>query len=185
MNDWLILEKFEYYDVLKFKEIIDTAIIQNNIQSVTCEKSTTGINSQQYDLMNCLMSISDVRFKVQNKVELALKQNNVINENSRLNIKSAWTVLGFENCFHTIHKHNLKCEANHVSTVTYLNLPENDKNRPGSFYAILKDNLGENTDFNHDPQFGEIIIFPVWVYHGTYPQGRGLRQTLNMDFEVI
>jgi len=185
MNDWLILEKFEHYDSLKFKEIIDNAVVKHNIQSITYGKSTTGINSKQYDLMSCLESIHDVKLKIQDKIVYSLKKNNFVSKESQLNIKSAWTVLGFENCFHTIHKHNLKYMSNHISTVTYLNLPENDENRPGNFYAILRDDMGENYDFNHNPSLGEIMIFPVWIYHGTYPQGKGLRQTLNMDFEII
>ena len=64
----LILEKFEYSDYSKFKECIDNAVVKNNIQSMTQGKSTTGINSKQYDLMNCLTDIYDTVIKIQNKV---------------------------------------------------------------------------------------------------------------------
>jgi hypothetical protein len=185
MNDWLILEKFEYSDYSKFKECIDNAIVKNNIQSITQGKSTTGINSKQYDLMNCLTDIYDTVIKIQNKVEYNLKKNNFIDKNSKLKAISAWTILGYKNCFHTMHQHNSKLKLNHIASSTYISLPQNDENHPGNFYAILKDIFGENDYFEHDPKLGEIIIFPIWLYHGTYPQGEGLRQTLNVDFEII
>jgi hypothetical protein len=185
LTDWLIIEKFEFSDTLFFKNEVNRIIVEKKIENNIQGKSTTGINCEQYDLFQYSNDIQIVIDKIKYKIETSLKENNFISQNLSLQIKSAWVVLGFENCFHTIHKHNSKCYSNHISTVTYLNLPENDKNRSGNFYAILRDNENENNDYHHSPELGEIIMFPVWVYHGTYPQGKGLRQTLNMDFEVV
>ena len=65
-----------------------------------------------------------------------------------------------------------------------------------NYEIYKKDNLGrglglfwqldkENFNFIHFPKVGDILIFPNWVYHGTEPQAIGLRQTLNLDFEIV
>ena len=35
------------------------------------------------------------------------------------------------------------------------------------------------------PKLGDLIIMPIHIFHGAYPQSKGTRQTLNMDFEVV
>lgn len=93
---------------------------------------------------------------------------------------SAWTVLGKENSYHTVHNHNKK-NLNYISTVTYLNVPKKDK---GLFYYFFQNE--ENLEHRIiEPYKNMVIIMPSWIYHGVYPQGKGLRQTLNLDFEYI
>ena len=35
-----------------------------------------------------------------------------------------------------------------------------------------------------NPEVGKLLIFPDWVLHGTYPQTKGTRQTLNVDYKL-
>ena len=97
---------------------------------------------------------------------------------NNLKLLSAWTVLGYKNTYHTLHRHNSK--KNHVSSVIYLKVPKSDKH---SFYYLHQQNE-EIFCERLNPKEGNIFIFPVWLWHGVYPQSeRGLRQTLNLDFE--
>jgi len=191
-DDWFILEHCDANDVLTIKGSIDNIIDDYKITSSILNKSTRGVNAEQYDLLPYLHDdarygiplINIIKHKVQEALNRPVKK-----------LKAAWTVLGYENSFHTIHNHNPKKIFNNtstnspygVSTVTYLNLPYigNDDHRTGDFYAIIQDSNKENLKFVHSPKIGDILIFPIWVYHGTVPQSDGLRQTLSLDFELI
>ena len=177
-DDWLIVDNFSKDQVLLFKNSINKLIDNFNLKSDITGKSTKGLNAQQFDLFQHITDISHVVKIVQTKVENVLLQK-------IKSVKSAWTVLGYENSFHTVHKHNTKIFNSHVATVTYLNMPnEYDEHRTGNFYAILQDANKVNFNFLHEPKEGDILIFPVWVYHGTMPQPKGLRHTLSIDFEL-
>jgi hypothetical protein len=120
--------------------------------------------------------------KIKNLIETLIKKN--LNKNFNINcdlkLMSAWTVLGKENSYHTVHNHNKK-NLNYVSTVTYLNVPKKDK---GLFYYFFQNE--ENLEHKIiEPNKNMVVIMPSWIYHGVYPQGKGLRQTLNLDFEYI
>jgi len=94
-----------------------------------------------------------------------------------LNLASSWTVLGKRGSYHTCHKHNTNKD---VSTVLYLETPQtNDERDEGIFYFVINNEVHELV-----PKKGRLLIFPVTMYHGVYPQGDGLRQTLNMDFSL-
>ena len=74
-----------------------------------------------------------------------------------------------------------KKNLNYISTVTYLNVPKKDK---GLFYYFFQNE--ENLEHRIiEPSKNMVVIMPSWIYHGVYPQGKGLRQTLNLDFEYI
>jgi len=90
-----------------------------------------------------------------------------------------WTVEGQEHSYHTLHRHGkpeLRCNDN-LSTVLYLNVPKVG----GEFYFILEKNTGIETHVIK-PKVGDLLLFPWSVYHGVYPQGPGLRKTVNMDY---
>ena len=185
-SDWVIIEKFNIDDVLFLKKSVNSIVRNFNIGSCTHNKSTRGENVKQHDLFQYL---HDPRYGLPllNKIKLKI-QNALLCENKtikQINLKSAWTVLGYENSFHAIHRHNQK-KYNHFASIIYLNVPDiNDSYRTGEFYAILQDSKKENFKFTHSPKVGDILIFPNWVYHGTVPQSVGLRQTLNIDFELL
>ena len=61
----------------------------------------------------------------------------------------------------------------------YINVPE--KYPKGEFYCLIeKDNDTILRCFK--PKVGDLFIFPWTLYHGVYPQGPGLRKTINCDF---
>ena len=187
-SDWILVEKINMDDVLFLKKSVSTLVRNFNIESCKHNKSTKGENAKQYDLFNYL---HDPRYGIQllNKIKFEIQKSlvreNKMDTHKQLNLKSAWTVLGYENSFHTIHRHNQRA-CNHIATIIYLSVPEVvDSIRSGAFYAILQDSDKENFNFIHFPKVGDILIFPNWVYHGTEPQAIGLRQTLNLDFEIV
>ena len=96
----------------------------------------------------------------------------------------AWSVEGYEGSYHRMHRHGKKGNDhirnnNDISTVLYLNVP--DKDPKGQFYFLLEKEDGVKFDCIN-PEVGDLIIFPWSVYHGVYPQGPGLRKTINFDF---
>jgi len=98
-----------------------------------------------------------------------------------------WTVYGQENSYHKLHYHinfkNTNKALNHISTVTYLSVAEKNIHQSGNFHFVyLKNNQVCYEEI--DAKKGNILIMPVRIWHGSYPQGKGLRQTLNLDFEI-
>jgi hypothetical protein len=176
MKDWII---YKNINVEGYKDIIDN-ILTEDIYIERGEYSTRGYNSMQYWLSSKKDLFTPIQDKVKNEIKSELKEFKI----DHLNLLSAWTVLGQENSYHTLHYHNKP--INHISTVLYLDVPpEPTLDQPGDFYFLLKD---ENKDIHYNqirPKVGDLIIMPVHTWHGAYPQAKGLRQTLNMDFEVI
>jgi len=173
-KDWLTIDNIKtnilINKILKTKE-------KENISNL----STKGKKSIQYTLTNEFNKENNL-IKIRNLIETLIKKN--LNKNFNINcdlkLMSAWTVLGKENSYHTVHNHNKK-NLNYVSTVTYLNVPKKDK---GLFYYFFQNE--ENLEHRIiEPNKNMVIIMPSWIYHGVYPQGKGLRQTLNLDFEYI
>ena len=172
MNDWMIIDSINTKPFLKMvkKTIEDMSPI-----SLT-HKSTTGKNAKQYPLFDRLKHHTMIN-KVKKIISLNLEKHLGYKINN-LKLLSAWTVLGYKNTYHTLHRHNSK--KNHVSSVIYLKVPKSDKH---SFYYLHQQNE-EIFCERLNPKEGNIFIFPVWLWHGVYPQSeRGLRQTLNLDFE--
>jgi len=104
---------------------------------------------------------------------------------NKLDYVHLWTVEGSEHSYHRIHRHCNKPEDEHIrfdeciSTVLYVNVPEKDPK--GEFYCLIeKDN--DTLLRCIKPVIGDLFIFPWTLYHGVYPQGPGLRKTINCDF---
>lgn len=161
-------------DYIKTK--IDSVIQYNNINSSTEYKSTKGEDSYQFDLFHYTDQFQDVIDHIKNVTMFSLNkfQNNKLKD---LSIVSSWTVIGNHGSYHEIHRHN-DATHDHVCTVLYLSTSEPDKNNSGSFFAIVNNDV-----VTHQPSAGDLLIFPVNLLHGTYPQGNGVRQTLSNDFQ--
>lgn len=97
---------------------------------------------------------------------------NLIPKNST--VYNIWSCIGSEGCYHELHTHS-KDKENKEAMILYLNVSDQD----GNFIYI--DN---NKEVNIKPEIGMKISFPVDTLHGSKPQGKGLRQTLNIDYEV-
>ena len=74
----------------------------------------------------------------------------------------------------TICRHH--CTADFLCTVLFLDT-SGISTPNGDFYAILNNDV-----YQYSPQKGDLLIFTSDVCHGTYPQVKGLRHTLNLDF---
>jgi hypothetical protein len=155
-------------DTTKQKELIDQLIAENNIEPLDLSNKST-VHGVQYDLFAYIDRFDKVVAQIQKTIFKFLRVETAP--------VSAWTVLGEEGGYHTCHKHN---DNDDISTVLYLAVPEETNDKQGAIYFFA-----ENYLTVHIPKPGELLIFPVTMHHGTYPQGKGLRQTLNIDFKRL
>jgi hypothetical protein len=141
-------------------------------------KSTQGINSFQIELTN-----------IDELSKLFLKAMKGVIEINNLKPTSCWSVSGDEGSYHRIHRHlpfkgeNVE-KTNRISTVLYLDVPSKTKIADGDFYFVIKEN-NEIKSYSIEPKVGDFIVMSANVFHGTYPQSKGLRRTLNMDFIYV
>jgi hypothetical protein len=175
-DDWIVIYNI---DTKKLSTYVNNKIKKIKEENLKI-KSTRGLESKQY----CLLSTFKKDYK---KIE-PIKEKIIYYINKAFNKKinpvllSAWTVLGKKNGYHLPHKHN-GYDRPHVATVLYLNTPKHTDDEAGNFYWFFrKDN--EIQLHHHKPRQGDLIIFPIWVWHGSVPQNDGLRQTLNLDFKI-
>jgi hypothetical protein len=107
-------------------------------------------------------------------------------EINNLKPTSCWSVSGDEGSYHRIHRHlpfngeNVE-KTNRISTILYLDVPSKTKIADGDFYFVIKED-DEIRSYSIEPKVGDFIVMSANVFHGTYPQSKGLRRTLNMDF---
>ena len=176
MQDFLMINKNwiinKQIDTKNFNSLINSYLKEKIDIS---EKSTKGNYSEQYDLFKYKDELKVVIEEIKNHLK---KIDNTV----LYNLVAAWTVIGKENSYHTVHRHNQK--VNHIATVLYLNVPKKNIHQSGDFYYFLNDN--NNISHNRiSPNEGTFIVMPIDLLHGAYPQPKGIRQTLNMDFEII
>ena len=106
-----------------------------------------------------------------------------------LHQKSAWTIIGEEGSYHTIHNHSVST-MDEISTVLYLNVPESKcEDKSNYIFLVLHTDPSNHfttkgcPSFHHiKPEVGKVLIFPHHIPHGTYPQTKGIRQTFNIDY---
>ena len=186
-KDWLLIDRV---DISEINSAIDKIIKDYDVELVK-EVSTHGENSKQFRLTKYLQNHAVSKI-VKDKISILL--NNKFNCKTNLNLVSAWTVKGQEHGYHVLHKHDYSIRSHiyedktmHIASVIYLNMPkpkkESSTRETNNFYCVLNRN-GETGYYTYKPVVGDIIVFPIWLWHGAYPQSKGLRQTLNMDFEV-
>lgn len=194
-SNWIIED---YIEESLVNEIAN--IIEKNLGNLFCDKegySTTGKNANQYWFTNARHNIDykgkeflDFKKKYKEQIFNRLKKSNLLSEklNLKLNDNSSWTVIGQENSYHTVHCH---CEGrtDGISTVLYLKTPNSKVSLSDNKIFLVMNSCPENPFYenkpgivNIDPEVGKVIIFPNWIYHGTYPQSKGIRQTFNIDY---
>ncbi len=147
--------------------------------NVNCDllksKSTQGVNSSQIELIN-----------ISKLSKLFLEAMKDLIEINNLKPTSCWSVSGDEGSYHRIHRHlpfngeNVE-KTNRISTILYLDVPSKTKIADGDFYFVIKED-DEIRSYSIEPKVGDFIVMSANVFHGTYPQSKGLRRTLNMDF---
>jgi hypothetical protein len=174
MNDWLIVDKIEIESIKKF--VITNTDKSNKIDLKS--KSTVGKKSKQYNLLNKVKN-TFLEKKIKNKIKKLLKTS------KSLEILNAWTVIGEEGSYHKLHNHFSNLDKNIICSVIYLETPKKENNENGNFYCAYKDKYKQVQYFSHKPEKGDIIVFPSWLLHGVYPQDKGLRRSLNIDFKIV
>ena len=169
-TNWIVNKEI---DIRNFDSIINNTLIE---EVDLLKKSTRGFSAKQYDLYN-----HKDKFKV--VIDDIKRELRKIDNSVNYNLVSAWTVIGEENSYHTVHRHN-EANVNHIATVLYLKVPKSNTHQTGNFYYFLNEN--DNVSYGLvAPKKGTFIVMPINLLHGSYPQAKGIRQTLNMDFEIV
>ena len=180
MEDWIENHRLESTD--KIISEINEIIQKHNIESNTDGKSTTGSNSSQYELGSHIkeFSFAEPLAKI---VESTLQRKDLLSSSEKVEICNLWAVYGGHGAFHRIHRHN-ELGVKHYSMVVYTHVDQSEDEISGAFFAVLNTE-GENDFIEFAPETGDILIFPVWICHGTYPQSSQKRITLNLDFKTV
>lgn len=183
--------------------------IDNNKENFICNKkglSTKGKNSKQYWIHQppLIKYLNNDNYKcIENYIRAIIYQsivkNNILEqiENAmgkkyELFHSNSWSVTGEEGGYHLIHSHheNPLC----LSSVLYTKVPDknilsNDEfdNMSGNIFFVMNslfDNIynKKSKTIHILPSVGKLLIFPSWLLHGTYPQSKGTRQTLNINY---
>jgi hypothetical protein len=176
------MELIKLSNITSIKSTVDDLIErypQNKIDPKE-ENISTSQHGDQYILSqflnNELKKISDdIKSIIENRYNCKLKAG------------SCWAVYGHEWCWHDAHQHSNT--SNGISSVIYLTNPiktEQEKiDRRGCFYWFEFDIFQKLELKIHHPTEGDVLFFPNTIFHGTFPQSKGLRQTLNIDFDLI
>lgn len=187
-NEWLIKSQIKVSHI--HKQIMNHFDLFDE-EDVTL-KSTRGDLSKQYRIFlnepedlykfnDRLKIVLPFLYEISKTVSEILKEH--FNETRNLNLDAMWMVMGENGGYHRVHHHNHRNQNfDRVAVVVYLKIPDNNI---GDIFNILHKNNGETIDvIETTPKEGDILIFPKQVLHGTYPQSKGLRQTLNFDFNL-
>lgn len=199
-NCWIIEADIDLSLVEEIKTIIQDNL--NNLHEKKEGYSTRGKNVEQYWLINQIEEyfISDSKFydfeeRFRAQILNRVKACNLFNENRKDRIQfeyqGAWSVIGNENSYHTVHCHN-EASFDGISTVLYLEVPETNVDDEAENNIFFATNVGPRNKFYYEnsrtvevnPSVGKLLIFPDWVLHGTYPQTKGIRQTFNIDYKI-
>jgi hypothetical protein len=199
-KNWIIED---YLELNFIKEISE--ILENNKHNLISDKkgySTEGKNSNQYWLINLYKKffISDKNYyefekKYRNEILSRLKKSGLLDKDFEksisLNLRNSWIVSSEENSYHSIHNH---CGKNlGISTVVYIKVPRTnvESEISNDIYFVMDSNSNQMFYYNlppsiHiNPEVGKLLIFPDWILHGTYPQTKGIRQTFNVDYQLL
>tara|TARA_R100001163_G_scaffold18893_3_gene16682 strand:+ start:2724 stop:3287 length:564 start_codon:yes stop_codon:yes gene_type:complete len=166
-------------------------IVGEYIKSLNPDKhkfiSTAGKQSTQYNIFNFIRNNKDFQYIY----DVVLSSVRQVLKGKDINLLNAWTVLGQEGGYHVVHSHDPNRpfgEDQKIATVLYLNTTPKSKwqsineDEAGHFYALYY-REGKIKYWTYEPKKGDLLIFPSNMFHGAYPQPKGLRQTLNMDFQ--
>lgn len=177
-------------DISKYKTLLLNETIKD-VQNNVVNKSTSGL-SKQYDIIDKFDEdfLQELKQIILNHIKKVLVETNFITPNENLNLEASWIVKGQSHGYHKLHCHRYLEDAktSNIATVIYLEMePEEPMRGPddrdGYFYYVVP----ENNDIIYGtikPKVNKMIIFPTWLWHGTYPQKKGKRTSLNLDFSI-
>tara|TARA_A100001011_G_C13920271_1_gene678842 strand:+ start:97 stop:639 length:543 start_codon:yes stop_codon:yes gene_type:complete len=174
IENWLV--KINVGDVQPFEDALNNSITKT--KDVTGTTSAIGPNTKQLNLWGGDEYAQHLIDHIK-----TIKGDNIskINFNNLIRIV-AWIVEGQEHSYHMLHRHSAEGDEHivnnqNISTVLFLDIPKSG----GEFYFVKEKPTGTRAHFIK-PEKGDLLIFPWSLYHGVYPQGPGLRRTVNLDF---
>ena len=169
-NNWV--KVLSVKDTKEFEEQIKLAT--STLTDIT-NRSTRGKNSIQTTLSNCEGLEKVFRKYVSTEVDWL----------DRCKCNHSWIVKGDEGSYHQLHRHLLPYDyttlTNDISCVYYLEVPKHSNEGDGAFYFLFENN-GFIEHKQIQPQVGDLVIMPSTVWHGVYPQAKGTRRVVNMEF---
>ena len=166
-------------DTCGFSDTIDK-IVENKEPIDLFPKSTRGFKSNQYNFKgDDFIMLDDIINTIKNQLH-----NIDYLKGKKIEPSLGWTVYGEHHGYHEVHNHLNRGLPYDISTVLYLKTPSiTGYTNKGQFYYFLLDN-DEIKYHELEPVEGMLVIMPTRTLHGSYPQPRGLRHTLNFDFKV-
>lgn len=193
-NNWFIEDQLNDELLNDIKNFFD-----KNLEFLHTDKkgfSTTGDNAKQYWIEKKgkkpfhykNKEYEDIEERFRKGIYERLKKASLLRTNQDIQLyqDSAWTVVGEEGSYHTIHQHS-DGSMKGISVVLYLNVPKYD--RKNCIFLVIHSNppskfikSGCPSVYHIDPKVGKVLIFPYHILHGTYPQTKGIRQTFNIDY---
>ena len=194
-NNWLIIDQLDNEFLDEIKNFLDKHLefLHNDKENY----STTGDNAEQYWIKkNGEKSFhfknkeyEDIERRFREGIHGRLKAASLLKtDNVQLQQSTAWTVIGEEGSYHTIHTH-AEGRLEGISVVFYLNVPDSEDNSNSIFLVFHADpssyfiSQGCPSYHHIKPEAGKVLIFPWNIPHGTYPQTKGIRQTFNVDYK--
>lgn len=196
-NNWLIEDQLDDKLLNDIKNFFE-----KNLEFLYSDKegySTTGDNVEQYWIEKKgekpfyfkNKEYEDIERRFREGIYGRLKAASLLkSDDIQLRQGTAWTVIGEQGSYHTIHTHaDSRMEG--ISVVLYLNVPESeDENRSNNIFLVLHADPSSHfitqgcfSYYEVKPEIGKVLIFPFHIPHGTYPQTKGIRQTFNVDYE--
>jgi len=194
-TSWVIEDKLNSKLLNEIKEFLN-----NHLEFLYKDKkgySTTGDNAEQYwiekkgdpPFFHKNSEYDAIEKKFKKEIHGRLRAASLLrNEEIEIEQGTAWTVIGEEGSYHTVHNHSDGI-LNGVVVVLYLNMPEKVETNANSIFLILHTNPSNPyisnpmSGVHHiSPEVGTLLIFPNHILHGTYPQTKGIRQTFNIDY---
>jgi len=193
-KNWVLESYLDTSLVLTLKNSLNDHL--ESLYENTHSSAVQGKNSNQYWIYDYKMhpnffnqEFGNAMENLKSYAENILSEQKLIEKKS-LTFESVWSIIGDEYSYCGIHDHP---NIYGVSVVLYLQVPPNVSNNHldqtrGQIYFVL-DSDSRDKDFDKrvihiTPDVGKILIFPNWLLHGTYPQVRGTRQTLNTNLFI-
>lgn len=194
-NNWVIKENVGLDFLNRINPLIDKfcenkiPLKKDQTNTKVLDLSTVGSLSDQYSIRKEI--IDKGLLKLLNEYmqicENICKDYCVIEKHKKFSWKVAWTVIGGKGGFHTIHDHK---RQDGICSILYLKCRKELMTPFGETYFVLNADCHNNDLINLKktvtipPEEGNIILFPSYILHGTYPQTSEMRQSLNVDFEI-
>jgi hypothetical protein len=186
-RNWLVETNL---NLNKYKTLLLNDTIKD-LKNDTENRSTSGL-SEQYDIFDKFKEepLQELKETITNHIKNVLTETKFIDVNAKLHLEASWIVVGKPNGYHKLHCHRYLQDPKtpNIASVIYLEMePEEpmraEDDRDGYFYYVVPD----NNDIIYGaikPEVNKMMVFPTWLWHGTYPQKKGRRTSLNLDFSI-